>query len=79
MAMVISQRNKIVTIALLIIIASLIALVITGVIGLWRDRGHNESDPNVPIPKTISSKLQQFTGYTATKHVSKKTKFLHCI
>ncbi|KAL2718656.1 collagen alpha-2(IX) chain isoform X7 [Vespula squamosa] len=66
MAMVISPRSKIVTLVLLIGIITLIALIITGVIGIWRK---TEKAPNNGT-KMVSSRLQQFTGYTATKHIS---------
>ncbi|KAK2578472.1 hypothetical protein KPH14_011641 [Odynerus spinipes] len=65
MAMVISPRSKIVTLALLIGIITLVALIITGVIGFWNK---TEKAPNNST-KMVSSKLQQFTGYTATKHI----------
>lgn len=65
--MVISPRSKIVTLALLIGIITLVALIITGVIGFWHK---TEKAPNNGT-KMVSSRLQQFTGYTATKHVSK--------
>nr|KAF7438804.1 hypothetical protein H0235_001195 [Vespula pensylvanica] len=64
MAMVISPRSKIVTLALLIGIITLVALIITGVIGFW----HKTEKPPNNGTKMVSSRLQQFTGYTATKH-----------
>ncbi|OAD58995.1 hypothetical protein WN48_09847 [Eufriesea mexicana] len=65
MAMVISPRSKIVTLLLLIGIITLVALIFTGVIGIW-----NKSEkPTKPGTKVVSSKLQQVTGYTATKHL----------
>lgn len=67
MAMVISPRNKIVTLSLLIGIITLVALIITGVVGIWP----KSEKPTKPGTKVVSSKLQQVTGYTATKHVSK--------
>ncbi|KAK0096844.1 hypothetical protein PV326_004164, partial [Microctonus aethiopoides] len=67
MAMVISPRSKIVTLSLLIGITTFIALVITGVIGFWHNSS-GEVKPGNGGVKTVSSKLQQFTGYTATKH-----------
>ncbi|KAI4500673.1 hypothetical protein M0802_004265 [Mischocyttarus mexicanus] len=66
MAMVISPRSKIVTLALLIGIITLVALIITGVIGFWHK---TEKAPNNGT-KMVSSRLQQFTGYTATKHAA---------
>ncbi|KOC62353.1 hypothetical protein WH47_05336 [Habropoda laboriosa] len=66
MAMVISPRSKIVTLSLLIGIVTLVALIITGVIGIW----HKSEKPTKPGTKAVSSKLQQITGYTVTKHVS---------
>ncbi|KAF7412104.1 hypothetical protein HZH66_001000 [Vespula vulgaris] len=66
MAMVISPRSKIVTLALLIGIITLVALIITGVIGFW----HKTEKPPNNGTKMVSSRLQQFTGYTATKHIS---------
>lgn len=67
MAMVISPRSKIVTLSLLIGIITVVALIITGVVGLW----HKSEKPTKPGAKVVSSKLQQITGYTATKHVSR--------
>ncbi|KZC13793.1 hypothetical protein WN55_05696 [Dufourea novaeangliae] len=64
MAMVISPRSKIVTLSLLIGIIALVALIITGVIGIL----HKKEKPTKPGAKVVSSKLQQITGYTATKH-----------
>ncbi|KAK1136788.1 hypothetical protein K0M31_001324, partial [Melipona bicolor] len=64
MAMVISPRSKIVTLSLLIGILTLVALIITGVIGIW----HKSEKPTKPGTKVVSSKLQQITGYTAIKH-----------
>ncbi|KAK0089022.1 hypothetical protein PV325_009643 [Microctonus aethiopoides] len=71
MAMVISPRSKIVTLSLLIGITTFIALVITGVIGFWHNSS-GEVKPGNGGVKTVSSKLQQFTGYTATKHYYEK-------
>lgn len=72
MAMVISPRSKIVTLSLLIGIITLVALIITGVIGIW----HKSEKPTKPGTKMVSSKLQQITGYTATKHVSRNFLFV---
>lgn len=70
--MVISPRSKIVTLSLLIGIITLVALIITGVIGIW----HKSEKPTKPGTKMVSSKLQQITGYTATKHVSRNFLFV---
>ena len=69
--MVISPRSKIVTLSLLIGILTLVALIITGVIGIW----HKSEKPTKQGTKVVSSKLQQITGYTATKHVSRNFLF----
>ncbi|KAG7210593.1 hypothetical protein KM043_012108 [Ampulex compressa] len=69
MAMVISPRSKIVTLSLLVGIIILVALIITGVIGIWHK---SEKSSNSSGTKMVSSKLQQFTGYTATKHLPKR-------
>lgn len=68
MAMVISPRSKIVTLALLIGIITLVALIIMGVIGLWNGKSEKT---NTTKTKMVSSKLQQITGYAAMQHVSK--------
>ncbi|TGZ57393.1 Uncharacterized protein DBV15_05811 [Temnothorax longispinosus] len=68
MAMVISPRSKIVTLSLLIGIITLVALIITGVIGIWSG---NSEKTNGTGTKMVSSKLQQVTGYAAMQHVSK--------
>lgn len=70
MAMVISPRSKIVTLSLLIGIITLVALIITGVIGIWHK---NEKTNSTAGTKMVSSKLQQITGYAAMQHVSKTT------
>ncbi|KAF7418432.1 hypothetical protein HZH68_001085 [Vespula germanica] len=75
MAMVISPRSKIVTLALLIGIITLVALIITGVIGFW----HKTEKPPNNGTKMVSSRLQQFTGYTATKHVKTEKSSEHCL
>lgn len=67
MAMVISPRSKIVTLSLLIGIITVVAFIVT-VIGIW----HKGEKPAKTGTKVVSSKLQQITGYTATKHVSRK-------
>lgn len=67
MAMVISPRSKIVTLSLLIGIITVVAFIVT-VIGIW----HKSEKPGKTGTKVVSSKLQQITGYTATKHVSRK-------
>lgn len=67
MAMVISPRSKIVTLSLLIGIITVVAFIVT-VIGIWHK---SEKSPG-KTGKVVSSKLQQITGYTATKHVSRK-------
>ena len=67
MAMVISPKSKVVTLILLISVITLVALIITGVISIWNK---DEEKPSSPGIRTVSSRLQQFTGYTATKHVS---------
>jgi len=69
MAMVISPRSKIVTLSLLIGIITLVALIITGVIGIWS--GKSEKANTATGTKMVSSKLQQVTGYAAMQHVSK--------
>lgn len=74
MAMVISPRSKIVTLSLLIGIITLVALIITGVIGIWHTSektSNNNSNNNSAGAKVVSSKLQQITGYAAMQHVSK--------
>lgn len=65
MAMVISPRSKIVTLSLLIGIITVVAFIVT-VIGIW----HKSEKPGKTGTKVVSSKLQQITGYTATKHES---------
>lgn len=70
MAMVISPRSKIVTLSLLIGIITLVALIITGVIGIWS--GKSEKTNSGTGTKMVSSKLQQITGYAAMQHVSKE-------
>ncbi|EFN89186.1 hypothetical protein EAI_10162 [Harpegnathos saltator] len=72
MAMVISPRSKIVTLSLLIGIITVVALIITGVIGIWH-RSEKTSN-NSAGTKVVSSKLQQITGYAAMQHVSSTTK-----
>jgi len=67
--MVISPRSKIVTLSLLIGIITLVALIITGVIGIWS--GKSEKTNTATGTKMVSSKLQQVTGYAAMQHVSK--------
>lgn len=71
MAMVISPRSKIVTLSLLIGIITLVALIITGVIGIWH-KSEKTSGTGASSTKMVSSKLQQVTGYAAMQHVSKK-------
>ncbi|EZA55030.1 hypothetical protein X777_04494 [Ooceraea biroi] len=66
MAMVISPRSKIVTLSLLIGIITLVALIITGVIGIWN--GKSEKTSTATRTKMVSSKLQQVTGYAAMQH-----------
>jgi len=68
MAMVISPRSKIVTLSLLIGIITLVALIITGVIGIWSGKSEKTNGTGT---KMVSSKLQQVTGYAAMQHVSK--------
>lgn len=70
MAMVISPRSKIVTLALLIGIIVLAALIILGVVGVWHR--NEKTSSNNAAAKVMSSKLQQITGYAAMQHVSKK-------
>ncbi|KYN05083.1 hypothetical protein ALC62_04071 [Cyphomyrmex costatus] len=65
MAMVISPRSKIVTLSLLIGIITLVALIITGVIGFWSG---NSEKTNGTGTKMVSSQLQQITGYAAMQH-----------
>ncbi|PBC28956.1 hypothetical protein APICC_00320 [Apis cerana cerana] len=65
MAMVISPRSKIVTLSLLIGIITVVAFIVT-VIGIW----HKSEKPGKTGTKVVSSKLQQITGYTATKHLT---------
>src|SRR5436190_298530 len=72
MAMVISPRSKIVTLTLLIGIITLVALIITGVIGIWSGKSEKSGGGNGT--KMVSSKLQQITGYAAMQHVSKEYK-----
>lgn len=67
--MVISPRSKIVTLSLLIGIITLVALIITGVIGIWHK---SEKTSGTGGTKMVSSKLQQVTGYAAMQHVSKQ-------
>lgn len=76
MAMVISPRSKIVTLALLIGIIILAALIILGVIGVWHrnEKTSNNNNNNNAGTKVMSSKLQQITGYAAMQHVSKNKK-----
>lgn len=66
--MVISPRSKIVTLSLLIGIITLVALIITGVIGIWSGKSEKTNGTGT---KMVSSKLQQVTGYAAMQHVSK--------
>ncbi|KYQ52960.1 hypothetical protein ALC60_07686 [Trachymyrmex zeteki] len=65
MAMVISPRSKIVTLSLLIGIITLVALIITGVIGIWSGKSEKTNGTGT---KMVSSKLQQITGYAAMQH-----------
>ena len=71
--MVISPRSKIVTLSLLIGIITLVALIITGVIGIWSGKSEKTNGTGT---KMVSSKLQQITGYAAMQHVSKLNRIL---
>ena len=71
MAMVISPRSKIVTLTLLIGIIIVVALIVVGALSVWSNKPPPEQRPVVLAGghDTMSSRLQQFTSYTA-KQVS---------
>lgn len=79
MAMVISPKGKIVTLALLIGIILLVALLVVGVMSLVNSKGSSQAHAlpqppqhvdNNPDTKMLSSRLQQFTTYALPKQVS---------
>ena len=72
MAMVISPRSKVVTLTLLISIIVIIALAVVGVMSMLdedkmsMDNNRLSNVAGSVDSKMLSSRLQQFTSYTAT-------------
>ena len=72
MAMVISPKYKILTLAILICIIILVAMIIFGLASILenKDKHQRQQFLNFDQAKTMSSKLQHFTGYKNVSYIS---------